>query len=261
MRTISLLRNAISNKKFVKFTEASWRFLFYSTFVILGYRTLYTPETAPYVQDLNHLWIGFPQETTSLMESYYVVELGCYMHQLMWTEVHRSDAWEMILHHIVTIVLLFSSYMQGLHRVGVVVLFIHDIADIPLELGKCFNYTAKTPRFKAWAQPTTDTFFAIFAITFFVTRLVIYPQVIYSYLTSPRILGGVWPFYYVSGTLLCTLQCLHVFWFSLIVRMVYKLIVSGGIAKDERSDHESDIGDFETEGCNSEATKEWKKVK
>lgn len=238
-------RNAICQKKFVKFTEASWRFLFYSTFLVLGYFTLFTPETAPYVYDLDQLWTGFPHSLPNdLMKTYYLVELGCYLHQIMWTEVQRLDALEMIVHHVVTILLLVSSHMQSLQRIGVVILFLHDLADIFLELGKCFNYIAKVQRFHAWAQPITDILFVLFAVVFFVTRLVLYPQCIYSYLLCPEILGGHWPMYWPSMGLLITLQCLHIFWFYLILRMVYKLISTGGIAKDERSDHESDIGEY-----------------
>ena len=49
---------------------------------------------------------------------YYHIELGCYLHQLLWTEVSRSDALEMILHHLITICLLIFSYLTNFTRIG-----------------------------------------------------------------------------------------------------------------------------------------------
>ena len=54
---------------------------------------------------------------------------------------------------------------------------------------------------------------------------------------APLKLGGYWLGYYAFAGLLILLQILHVFWFYLIVRMIYKLITTG-IDKDVRSDDE-----------------------
>lgn len=59
-------------------------------------------------------------------------------------------------------------------------MIIHDIADVFLELAKVFNYTSKGKGHQ-WAQPITDALFVMFAVVFFITRLIIYPsQIIYS---------------------------------------------------------------------------------
>lgn len=41
----------------------------------------------------------------------------------------------MFIHHLVTVALLSFSWACNLHRVGALVLLIHDFADIPLEVG------------------------------------------------------------------------------------------------------------------------------
>ena len=56
----------------------------------------------------------------------------------------RSDAFEMILHHLVTISLILLSYLTRFSRIGSSILLVHDFADIFLEIGKCFNYICKS---------------------------------------------------------------------------------------------------------------------
>ena len=169
------------------------------------------------------------------MHVYYLVELGAYMHQLQWTQVTRSDSAEMILHHLVTILVMFLSYITNLMRIGSTILFLHDLADIWLESGKCLNYMSKV-RGRKWIKHVTDVFFAIFTATFAYTRLWLFPQQgVYSSVVHSAALYG-WAMYLMIG-LLVMLQCLHVFWFFLILKMVVKLFHNGGsVSKDERSD-------------------------
>ena len=188
------------------------------------------------------MWINWPQPVKPVVYFYYHLSMGCYLHQLMWTEVSRSDALEMILHHLTTIVLLVMSFLTQFTRIGTAILFVHDIADVFLESAKCFNYThLNNVAAKRWAQPVCDVLFGCFAVSFFITRLVIYPRsLVYSlYQYSPSHVGGTWPGYYGFVSLLGTLQVLHIFWFSLISKMIYKMFTSG-IQKDERSDDEDD---------------------
>lgn len=99
----------------------------------------------------------------------------------MWTEVARSDSWQMLIHHIITIALILFSYVTNFTRVGTVIMVIHDIADVFLELAKVLNYTSKGKGHR-WLKPATDVTFGIFAVVFFLTRLVFYPyHVLYRY--------------------------------------------------------------------------------
>ncbi len=241
----SIRQDKSSNKKITKFVEALWRFLFYAYFCYLGYVALFaSPGTVSWLQDTKEHWRGWPtQPISSAISFYYNIELGAYIHQLMWTEVSRSDSVEMILHHLVTILLIVFSYLTSFTRIGSSILLLHDSADIFLESAKVFNYISKTSGNKGLSI-YCDTLFAIFALTFLVTRLILYPRyLVYSLVyESPVMLGGVWPGYWTFAGLLVVLQCLHVFWFYLILRMVYSLL-STGIEKDVRSDDEEEVDD------------------
>ena len=93
----------------------------------------------------------------------------------MWTEVTRSDAMEMMLHHVVTIILISICCFINFSRIGLSILLLHDLADIFLEAAKMFNYVSKAAG-RAWAKPVCDLVFGTFALVFFVTRLVVYPK-------------------------------------------------------------------------------------
>jgi len=236
-------KHNVTRNKIVKFCEAFWRALFYATFCILGYNALFVPEPVSWVKDTHNYWIGWPlHPLSSTINFYYQIELGCYLHQLFWTEVKRSDALEMILHHFVTILLITISFLTNYTRIGSNILLIHDISDVFLETAKVFNYASKAPgSTKAFFKTACDITFTTFAITFFVTRLMIYPR----YVLYATIVEGVEHFgcefggCYVFIGLLSTLQILHIYWFYLISRMLYR-IVTTGIEKDERSDDEEE---------------------
>lgn len=226
--------------KIKKFIEALWRFLFYSFFCFLGIRVLFVPNTASWVLDTREHWISWPiQELHPLIYFYYQIELGAYIHQLMWTEIQRSDAVEMLIHHLVTIFLISLSFLTGFTRIGSSIMLVHDLADIFLESGKCLNYIANV-KGNGWLSPICDTFFGLFTITFFISRLIIFPKyLLYSLLYEAPAILGPWPGYYVFASLLIILQILHIFWFYLILKTIYKLFLSGNLV-DVRSDDEED---------------------
>lgn len=234
--------NITNTKKIVKYVEAFWRFIFYTTFSILGYRVLFTPTTAEWVQDTTNHWQGWPYHVMPAAALfYYHIELGCYIHQLVWTEVNHSDFWEMFAHHLITIALLVTSFITNYWRVGVSILWLHDLSDVVLEGCKVLNYTSKPPGRQWLKDYIVDPLFGVFTITFFVTRLVLYPRyILYSVIIEGyRVFGCEWGGCYVFIGLLVALQCLHIFWFSLIVKMLY-ILMTTGFEGDIRSDDEDE---------------------
>lgn len=255
-------KNNSCKKRERKFGEAVWRFIFYALFCVLGYFALRpckeegtrcVPELAIWVRDTSHHWKNWPLHPMSTMLSfYYQIELGCYIHQLFWTEVKRSDAMEMILHHLATIALVVTSYLTNFTRVGASILLLHDVADVFLESAKFINYISLANKGQAWLRSLCDGLFVCFASTFFVTRLYFFPRYIIGSVLfeAPEEFGTKWTGYWVFTGLLVTLQCLHIFWFYLIAKMIFKLVATNHVDKDERSDSEE-----EDEGENPKETK------
>lgn len=256
-------RSKMTKTRIVKFVEAFWRFCFYSGFCILGYNALFVPEPASWLLNTRDHFEGWPHHTISqAMFFYYHIELGCYIHQLLWTEVSRSDSVEMIVHHIVTISLIVLSFLTKFMRIGAVILLIHDLADVFLESAKVFNYMARAENTRWMKDYIVDPLFGVFAVTFFITRLVIYPRnILFSLRDDGYVLYGCdWGGCPAYIGLLFTLQFLHIYWFYLIMVMVVKLAM-GTMKDDERSDNEDELEDDPTKAVEDKEVKESKKKK
>ncbi|KAL6478844.1 hypothetical protein MHYP_G00122770 [Metynnis hypsauchen] len=215
-----------------KFREASWRFVFYLCAFLGGLLALHDK---PWFYDLREVWAGFPKQT--LLDSqywYYMIEMSFYGSLLfsVAVDVKRKDFKEQLMHHWATLTLLSFSWCANYIRIGTLVMLVHDASDVLLESGKMFNYAR-------WER-TCNTIFVLFTIVFMVTRLVIFPfWLIHCTWVYP--LEQFEPFfgYYFFNLMLVVLLLLHIFWASLILRMVKKFLF-GKMKGDERSDEEEE---------------------
>jgi hypothetical protein len=55
-------------------------------------------------------------------------------------EQYHKDYVVMFVHHIVTILLVAGSHSMNFHRIGILVLYVHDVSDITVDLLKLTNY-------------------------------------------------------------------------------------------------------------------------
>eukprot|EP00930_Biecheleria_cincta_P059019 TRINITY_DN44786_c0_g1_i1.p1 TRINITY_DN44786_c0_g1~~TRINITY_DN44786_c0_g1_i1.p1 ORF type:complete len:367 (+),score=54.25 TRINITY_DN44786_c0_g1_i1:70-1170(+) len=154
-------------------------------------------------------------------------------------EHKRKDFTEMFIHHWVTVALCVLSYFYGWNRVGSVIMVLLDPADVPLHLAKICKYLqkARCKRQAFWGQ-AADILFVVFAIVFFITRLVCYPYVCWScHIESERYITKHLEWYAVG--LLYVLMMLQIYWFGLLLRVAMKLLTTGQ-AEDVRSDDEDE---------------------
>lgn len=147
----------------------------------------------------------------------------------------RKDFWQMFVHHVLTLTLIALSWICNLHRIGSLVLLVHDCADIFLEAAKSLKY--------ANLQKACDIIFGIFTVTWVITRLMLYPRIIYSSsVEAPQILP-MYPVYYIFNSLLMALLVLHLIWSYMILQIVIQTIRVGQMDGDVRSSSDSDISD------------------
>ena len=132
-----------SRRKMKKFAEQSWQLVVHVTMTALEVRVLHrgsdwlqegwrSVDPAPYHQT------NGPE-----MKQLYFAQLAVWIYtafcQLFVFEKQR-DYFVMMTHHIATIGLVGLSYQYNYVRYGVLVLFLHDIADIVIDLMKIANY-------------------------------------------------------------------------------------------------------------------------
>ncbi|KAL2157904.1 hypothetical protein VTH06DRAFT_4959 [Thermothelomyces fergusii] len=262
-------------KEVTRFSEQAWMSIYYAVFWPLG---LYIYCQSPAYFNLHELWTGWPdRELTGLMKGYMLAQLGFWVQQMVVINIEerRKDHWQMFTHHVVTSVLIYTSYRYGHTRVGNLILVLMDVSDLALGIAKCLKYLGH--------QTLCDIMFGIFMVSWLIARHFLYMAVCYSvwahtpnimptgcFRGAPGNLTGPFeppaekgiayllePLWDSEGmvcynetvkwsflSMLLFLQCLTIMWFSMIVRVAIK-VIKGSPAEDVRSDDEAGDGEDE----------------
>ncbi|KAI1634794.1 TLC domain-containing protein [Biscogniauxia mediterranea] len=265
----------ISKKKQItRFCEQAWMLMYYSVSWPLG---VYIYYKSSHFLDLRELWTNWPQrELDGLTKAYVLVQWAFWLHQVLVIniEARRKDHWQMLTHHLVTILLIATSYAYHLTRVGTLIMITMDVVDLVFPLAKCLKYLG--------FNTACDILFGVFVVTWLFSRHVVYPMICWSvYSDLPQIItpscykGSVetlegpfdvpddWshliePFRDTEGLLcfndnimlgflafLLVLQGMMVIWSFFIIRVTVR-VLKGENADDPRSDDE-EAGDEEKE--------------
>lgn len=238
-------------KKVEKFTQSVMEIIFYGVFSVIG---LIIVPNQPWAWPSALWWKGYSQldmteanefmRMSDALSCFYILYAARYLQNIVSVliEHKRKDFLEMQIHHITTALIVAISYVYGWYRIGAIIMLLLDPADVPLQAAKLSKYIGegRCPGVKSnWWQFWADRLFETFALTFFVTRLVLYPYVVWSAHFESR------QFFPHGGpeiaclVLLNILLVLQVYWFALIMRVAWKLLVLGH-AEDVRSDDEDD---------------------
>jgi len=165
---------------------------------------------------------------------------------IKWAPTVRGDFREMFIHHLATNALVMLSSSFHLHRAGAVILFLHDISDVPVDLSKLANFVK-------WKK-TTIVCFAIMVIVWFITRLILLPYIPgYSIVfqcvqlledpinMEPSLLYSV---YWIFVTLCALILFLHVTWFGMFIKMGFVLLSKGeahDLTEHKKGELDSDL--------------------
>jgi len=214
-----------------KFAETGWRWLFYFLAHVLSVWALWD---RPWVGNTFHCWYNYPfHQLDPAVWWHYMLEMAFYWSLLVtqFTDVKRKDFWEMFIHHIATLALLTLSWSNQMHRMGSLVLMVHDLADHWMELAKLCKY--------AGYEKCCDIAFVIFCLTWTYSRIGIFPTwIIYSTTSEAAQLVQMFPVYYIFNFLMTLLLVLHVFWYYLITLIAYRVVCVGALTDDSRSESE-----------------------
>jgi len=94
--------------------------------------------------DYKQKWMTGFYEFDEILVDYTIILHGYHFGSILnhiFIAEKKTDWWEMLIHHLVTNCLYFSSVMSNWLPFGVVVLFIHDASDLPLKIGKISSST------------------------------------------------------------------------------------------------------------------------
>ncbi|KAL2912643.1 Ceramide synthase 5 [Polyrhizophydium stewartii] len=217
-----------------KFQLAGWRLMFFSTSFLLG---AYTVSGEWWSFSPRNYFLDWPDHPMSpQLKRYYVTGVSGSIYVFLFTFLEKmsfKDKMIMIIHHITTFLLLAFSFYWGFHRIGTIVLTLHDIVDPIMEFAKMNLYTGR--------KDNADILFGVFAVVFIISRNIVYPFYVVSsvryYAFFPD--GSAMPSYYVHygfEALLWTLEVLHIYWAYLIVRMAISAVFNKGVSDDVRGD-------------------------
>lgn len=140
-------------------------------------------------------------------------------------ERKRKDFWQMFTHHMCTVLLTSFAWICNIHRVACMIMVVHYCADVFLELAKTLNY-AKIER-------ACDAVFGFFTIVWIITRLMIFPRIIYACMFETY--QPQFPAYFFFNVLLVGLLIMHIIWTHAIFQVIARSIKSGGVQGDVRS--------------------------
>ncbi|XP_018016237.1 ceramide synthase 6-like [Hyalella azteca] len=209
-----------------KYIDCAWQLVYYVGFCITGIVVLHDK---PWLYDVRHCWYSFPMQfPQSELWWYYMVALGFYWCQTAthFMQPRRHDSAHMLCHHIVTILLTSLSWVCNFVRIGSLILFLHECADIPLLIAKICGYCKRPSLMDKW--------FVVFVILWIVTRLGIFPlRLIRSTLFEAHVQEDkFYPVYYLFNGLILSIFFMHLIWTYNILQV---------IARKFSSDHISDV--------------------
>jgi len=180
------------------------------------------------LNDSTSHWQGWKLDMVIPREIKYLyysqIAYYCYSaYSILFVDVWRKDSIAMIIHHVIANSLIIFSMAVRFHRIGLVVLFLHDIADIFICFAKICDSITKKLASKIF-DISKNISFILFTLCWVVNRLYIYPHVVLysSCHVSVTILQRP-HFYVMFNSLLFLLYGLNIYWSYFIVMCFARL--------------------------------------
>lgn len=148
------------------------------------------------------------------------------------TDPRSKDFFQMVFHHLLSLVLIVYSYKKNVTRYGVIVMFLHEICDPFLEIGKVLSYFQY--------EKLKTIFFVLFTIAFFTFRFILFPYMIIIQIFYNIYRFHVYGYVFYLGCFLAVLYVLNFIWMMYIGQMCVFYLRNGYVGEDSRSFISSD---------------------
>lgn len=249
IRRITQWLNITSKYKIKRMMEQMFSIFYYGFSSPFGVYVMYHSDL--WYFRTNTMYNTYPDILIpKLFKAFYLIQAAFWAQQafvlVLQLEKPRKDHKELCFHHVVTLLLIWSSYVFHFHKMGLAVYITMDVSDFFLALSKTLNYID---------SPLTEVVFGMFVLVWIYLRHVINGKILWSVLTEFRTEGPYilnfatqqykcWISLPIVFVLIFALQVLNIYWLFLIFKVLYK-IVWQGITEDVRSDEETDSGSDE----------------
>lgn len=209
-----------------KFVVSMWKCVSYLFLVAYGAFALWDQQEWLW-NPLRHLEPYENGEIPPLIINYYALQLGYYLYSTVtiFFEPMMKDRWQMLVHHLFTATLEFTSLTNGGTKFGMAIAMLHDVSDPLMEMAKMFLYCGY--------RRAADISFVAFALSYFYLRDYLFPtQIIWAvYQTMPKY---NYPLPKITLGCLIGLWCLHIFWSILILKVIKNSLIDRSDKGDVR---------------------------
>lgn len=231
----------MSEKDVQKYPESAWKFLFYLSTFAGAFYIIFGQTCCNYFNRRSLIWNDFsiddvlPENVRIL----YLIEISFYIHSIyavLCLDEWRKDSLVMFAHHIITLSLLTLSLATKAHRVGILVLLLHDGCDVIMEATKCLlGLKTMGGLVGKLVDVLSGIGFLLFLSSWAVCRLYWFPlKAIYS--CSEYFLQNQmkFPFMLVLYSMLWIILVMDVYWFTFIVKILVNIITGKSKIEDNR---------------------------
>jgi len=242
----SPLAPAVAMKKWV---DQAWQFVIHATMSVWEVRLLL--QHPAWWADPRGIGCPGSYAISAELEAFFVLQFVLWAFtgvSCKWFEERRKDYVEMMAHHVLTVALILTAQLNGETAFGLVVLAVHDTSDVFLDLMKMANYLKVEGRHGFFI--TEICFVLNTYVAWPYLRLYVYPAFVISgqflgyqdkctgvdgYVTTAWDVRSVPLWITARTTGLSILFLLHVFWWYILNRIGFKLVMgqSGHTAGDE----------------------------
>ncbi|TKA63683.1 hypothetical protein B0A55_10691, partial [Friedmanniomyces simplex] len=256
IRPIGLWCGIRARGKLSRFMEQFYTAIYFGVAGPLGFWVM--SRTPVWYFNTVGMYEGYPHRAhEALFKAYYLLQASYWSQQglvlMLQLEKPRKDFKELVLHHIITLALIWCSYRFHFTYMGVAVYVTHDVSDFFIATSKIFNYL------DFWI---TGPYFVMFLCIWAYLRHYINLVVLKSLLPPGHIpytsirtgeFATVGPYELNWETqqykclisqpmvffLLACLQTINIIWFFLLVRIALRYLIKAE-QKDERSEDEGE---------------------
>lgn len=168
-------------------------------------------------------WPNWPKPR--YFDVFYIASAGYHIESMISHLISpkNGDFLEMVLHHVVTLNLIYFSYMVCFTKVGILILFLHNWSDVFAAGARGFGYI--------WS-PVPALFCVGLIGSWYYSRIYCFAFIIYEVFVTDIQIEGLNPVIHsiihnMFKLLLSSLMILHIYWGVKITALVYGVFTKG----------------------------------